>query len=58
MQFPDIECYLEPSELTTKRKEFCSKYEGYNDLCSCGNPYNLPKHQLLVSKTITTTITQ
>ncbi|KAK3890626.1 hypothetical protein Pcinc_005422 [Petrolisthes cinctipes] len=27
-----------------KRRYFCDLYDGYGDLCSCSNPYLVPKH--------------
>ncbi|XP_020618478.1 protein O-linked-mannose beta-1,2-N-acetylglucosaminyltransferase 1-like [Orbicella faveolata] len=37
------------SDVSRRRKEFCDKYEGYDNVCNCGNPvfldFNLPAFQ-------------
>lgn len=31
----ESECHWEDTEVNKRRKDFCSKYEGYGSICSC-----------------------
>ena len=47
--FIDVECEWLQSTANDRRKKFCSKYEGYDELCNCANPFPLTSISPVVS---------
>lgn len=52
--FLGVQCKWPQTQNFIRRKSFCSKYEGYKDICDCSNPLILSQGVPLVSKLVNT----
>ena len=52
--FLGVQCKWPQTQNFIRRRSFCSKYEGYKDICDCSNPLILSQGVPLVSIVVNT----